>query len=89
MPPLGQAMKRFRVNTLMLLIVIVALGIALVVQDRRAARREAELRTRLIVLRENTERYVATIKALTQERKALMERSSVVEATGVKEGDSK
>jgi hypothetical protein len=36
-------MKRFRLSTLMLLVVIAALGIALVVQQRRAARREAEL----------------------------------------------
>jgi hypothetical protein len=36
-------MRRFRLSTLMLLIVIAALCIALVVQQRRAARREAEL----------------------------------------------
>jgi hypothetical protein len=40
-------MKRFRLSTLMLLIVIAALGVAMVVQQRRAARREAELRARL------------------------------------------
>jgi type II secretory pathway pseudopilin PulG len=40
-------MKRFRLSTLMLLIVIAALGVALVVQQRRAARREAELQARL------------------------------------------
>jgi hypothetical protein len=40
-------MKRFRLSTLMLLIVIAALVVALVVQDRRAARREAELRSKL------------------------------------------
>ena len=40
-------MKRFRLSTLMLLIVIAALGTALVVQQRRAARREAELQARL------------------------------------------
>ena len=40
-------MKRFRLGTLMLLIVIAALGIGLVVQQRRAARREAELQARL------------------------------------------
>ena len=37
-------MKRFRLSTLMLLIVIAALAVALVVQDQRAARREAEQR---------------------------------------------
>jgi hypothetical protein len=40
-------MKRFRLRTLMLLIVIAALGIAVVVQQRRAARREAELQAQL------------------------------------------
>jgi hypothetical protein len=40
-------MKRFRLSTLMLLIVIAALSVALVVQQRRAARREAELQARL------------------------------------------
>ena len=37
-------MRRFRLSTLMLLIVIAALGVALVVQHDRAARREAEQR---------------------------------------------
>jgi hypothetical protein len=40
-------MRRFRLSTLMLLIVVAALGVALAVQQRRAARREAELQTRL------------------------------------------
>jgi hypothetical protein len=40
-------MKRFRLSTLMLLIVIAALSIGLVVQQRRTARREAELQARL------------------------------------------
>ena len=40
-------MKRFRLSTLMLLIVIVAMGVALVVQHQRAARREAEIRAEL------------------------------------------
>jgi hypothetical protein len=40
-------MRRFRLSTLMLLVVITALGVALVVQERRAARREAELQARL------------------------------------------
>jgi hypothetical protein len=43
----GDAMKRFRLGTLMLLIVIVALSIALVVQHDRASRREAELQAQL------------------------------------------
>jgi hypothetical protein len=40
-------MRRFRLSTLMLLIVIAALSFALVVQHHRAARREAELQARL------------------------------------------
>lgn len=40
-------MRRFRLGTLMLLIVIAALFLALVVQNHRAARREAELQARL------------------------------------------
>jgi hypothetical protein len=40
-------MKRFRLSTLMLLVVIAALSIALVVQQRRATRREAKLHAEL------------------------------------------
>jgi hypothetical protein len=40
-------MKRLRLQTLMLLIVIAAQGMALVVREYRAARREAELQARL------------------------------------------
>lgn len=40
-------MRRFRMSTLMLLIVIAALGIALMLEHRRASRREAELQARL------------------------------------------
>jgi hypothetical protein len=40
-------MKRFRLRTLMLLIVIAALGVAVVVQQWRAARREVELQAGL------------------------------------------
>jgi hypothetical protein len=43
----GDAMKRFRLSTLMLLIVIAALCLALVVQHNRAAQREAKLRAAL------------------------------------------
>ena len=40
-------MRRFRLSTLMLLIMLAALGIAVVVHYRRAARREVELQARL------------------------------------------
>ena len=43
-------MKRFRLSTLLLLVVIAALSLALVVQNRRAAQREAELQFRLVVM---------------------------------------
>ena len=43
-------MKRFRLSTLMLLIVISALSLALVIQERRAARREAELQLRFALM---------------------------------------
>jgi hypothetical protein len=43
-------MKRFRLSTLLLLVVIAALSLALVMQERRAARREAELQFRLVIM---------------------------------------
>jgi hypothetical protein len=39
-------MKRFRLSTLLLLIVIAALSLALVMQERRATQREADLEFR-------------------------------------------
>ena len=50
-------MKRFRLSTLMLLIVIAALSIALVVRKRRSARREAKLRTELADLQARRVQY--------------------------------
>jgi hypothetical protein len=58
-------MKRFRLSTLMLLIVIAALIVALVVQDRRAARRELELRLRMESMAESYER-IATQQVLSR-----------------------
>jgi hypothetical protein len=43
-------MKRFRLSTLLLLVVIAALSLALVMQERRAARREAELQFGLVIM---------------------------------------
>jgi hypothetical protein len=43
----GGSMKRIRLSTLMLLIVIAALALALVVQNDRATRREAALRAQI------------------------------------------
>jgi hypothetical protein len=53
-------MKRFRLSTLMLLVIIVALTIALVVQARQAVIRQERLRARMEVL---TSRYVNELKA--------------------------
>jgi hypothetical protein len=79
-------MRRFRLSTLMLLIVIAALSTALVVQHYRAARREAELQRRLEVQAHKYEielRY-AGLDAATR-------RPAVVETPGTKakEGDEK
>jgi hypothetical protein len=43
-------MKRFRLSTLLLLVVIAALGLALVVQERRAARREDDIQWKYVVM---------------------------------------
>jgi hypothetical protein len=40
-------MKRFRLSTLLLLVVIVALSMALAIQHRQSTRREAELLARM------------------------------------------
>jgi Tfp pilus assembly protein PilV len=51
----GDAMKRIRLSTLMLLIVIVALSIALLVQTRRAAKQHASDQTLIASLRAELE----------------------------------
>jgi hypothetical protein len=48
-------MKRFRLSTLMLLIVIAALSVALLLQQHRASRREAELEGQLEMIRARDE----------------------------------
>jgi hypothetical protein len=87
-------MKRFRLSTLMLLIVIAALGVALVVQQRRATRREAEQRDRearpvaelenRMVVQEFEHFFILIDKEA--ELKAAR-RHSVVEAKGVEESE--
>jgi Tfp pilus assembly protein PilV len=57
-------MRRFRLSTLMLLIVVAALGFTLVVLQRQAARREAESRIRIQMLGENLERIMIMNKEL-------------------------
>jgi hypothetical protein len=75
-------MRRIRLSTLMLLIVIAALCLGLIVQDRRAARRETELKARLDSRREAVERLSQLVKGLQSQR-------SNVGKPGVKEGESK
>jgi hypothetical protein len=76
-------MKRFRLSTLMLLVVIAALGIALVVQYRRYARREAELQVRLtqawpVFLKQQKE--TAEIRRLQEELLAKMKEAVEINA---------
>jgi len=75
-------MKRMRLSTLMLLIVIAALITVLVVQDRRAARRETELKAKLDSRGEAVERLMQLVKGLQSQR-------SNVGTPSVKAGDSK
>jgi hypothetical protein len=67
-------MKRFRLSTLMLLIVIIGLGIGLMIQHHRAARSAAELQARL----DETEKKVFWLEhyqSLSQWRAAVASRS--------------
>jgi hypothetical protein len=67
----GDAMKRFRLSTLMLLIVIAALSIALAVQERRAARREVKLQTEIADLRARLPVYMSFVRP-PQTQRAVM-----------------
>jgi hypothetical protein len=83
-------MRRFRLSTLLLLVAIAALGIALVVQQHRAARREAELRAQLT----EKDALVDWYRAYDMELKERLEywarrsagRQPADEGTGKKEG---
>ncbi len=68
-------MRRFRLNTLMLLTLIAALSVALVVQQRQAARREAELQALISRL----DAQVFTYKRQEMEREA----ASAAKTTGI------
>ena len=59
-------MKRFRLSTLMLLIVIAAMSTALVVQHDRAVQREVRLRAKIKGLEQSEVRLRAKIKGLEQ-----------------------
>jgi hypothetical protein len=75
-------MRRIRLSTLMLLIVIATLCAGLIVQDRRAARRETELKAKLDSRGEAIERLMQLVKGLQSQR-------SIVGKPSVTEGDSK
>ncbi len=77
-------MRRFRLSTLLLLIVIAALCIALVVQQHRAARREVEVERDVLI------KYGLMGKASKGREVAKQEADrlrSVVESAKAKEGD--
>jgi ActR/RegA family two-component response regulator len=61
-------MKRFRLSTLLLLVIIAALCNALFVQQKRAAQRETELRTQAVIHKAEVEivkwRHVQQQKAI-------------------------
>jgi hypothetical protein len=61
-------MKRLRLSTILLLFIIVAMGMALVVQDRRATRREAELVARNSELEDAAARAIDLIGYLRRGR---------------------
>jgi uncharacterized protein HemX len=93
-------MRQFRLSTLMLLIAIAALSVALIMQQQRAARREAELRAGQAELRAGLEvqnyrhRLMVSARnaALISARKAALksvERRAAGEKAGVKEGEGK
>jgi hypothetical protein len=60
-------MKRFRISTLMLLILIASLCVALFVQDHRASRRERELQLRMesMVQQQELSRWLQPAPSLT------------------------
>ena len=61
-------MRRIRLSTLTLLIVIAALCAGLIVQDRRAARRETELKAKLDSRGAAVERLMQLVKGLQSQR---------------------
>jgi hypothetical protein len=79
-------MRRFRLSTLMMMIVIAALCIALVVQQDRAARREVELQLEFAKKPYGVQK-VSKGREVAREEAARLR--SVVEATEAKEGDEK
>ena len=69
-------MRRIRLSTLMLLIVIAALCAGLIVQDRRAARRETELKAKLDSRGEAVERLMQLVKGLQSQLQTLENQAS-------------
>ena len=85
-------MKRFRLGTLMLFVIIAALATALTVQQHRASRREAAMQAEIASLRaastqQQKAAYMAEIKALAAGSQAALARSDLLSGQrGTKEG---
>jgi hypothetical protein len=77
----ASAMKRIRLSTVLLLIVVVALCTALVVRERQVAREEAELKARLALSRPL---FVKRQAAFEQELRVLDESSLLDRRTRLK-----
>ena len=82
----GDAMRRIRLSTLMLLIVIAVLCVGLIEQDRRAARRETELKAEF---KAQLDSRGEAVERLMQRVKGLQSQRSNVGKPNVKAGDSK
>ncbi len=54
--------KRIRVGTLMLLVIIIGLGLALIVRERRAVRREAEFAAQIARIYSTHDREMTLIR---------------------------
>jgi hypothetical protein len=69
-------MKRIRLGTLMLLVVIAAMGTALVVQEQRHRRREAEQQVRLAVQMQTHELGNLMMKLEAKELRAKLDQQA-------------
>jgi hypothetical protein len=65
----GDVMKRFRLSTLMLLIVIAALALSLVTREVRTARRRAEMQARVAELQARLSKSVNSEPVVSEVRR--------------------
>jgi hypothetical protein len=70
---------RFRLGTMLMVVLVVALGMALVVQDRRAAVREAGMRAELDEARERQMvlEYETQVQRMTLERQRVAAEAAI------------